>query len=872
MVQAKKSMPWQKVALRPVAVAAEDKTSQLPDHLLEISPGQWALWRCAGLRGAGFPAEDVLKLSAPDCSAAADALLYAEETAKQAAEYALNKVNGALDALRQTSQFEDREKRDPLVKGLRTLKAGKIPSGLDLGSEVEAALDALRLARANINAEEPSYRNAHSAAVTDASREISDLVCSDRFREAVLWQNQTAYRTAVPSLLNKTKGNGNRGSKQRQYEELFASYLQRYCVKNDTIGFFGPVGWAYFDERQEGLTVRSGSELLAKRNTYFEGWCLDALARKLSNDARLKPWIAPRRLPYLRLEGNLLQLPLQRPTKLSLKQVAALERCNGQTTAKEIAQDLLTNPSLGFNSESEVYELFQHLHDRELIQWMLLLPVELHPEIPLRRALERIDNDEIRRDALDQLNQLELARLEIADAAGSPDLLDRAIENLNSTFTKLTGMSPTRSAGENYAARTLVYEDCRRDVDVRIGSRIIEELREPFSLLLAGARWFTYETASLYGRAFARIYSDLTRETGSSVVDAVSFWGKAQPILFNEKACLADSLLPEFQKRWSEVLALDFNQRRARYCAADLQKIVREVFDAPGPGWKSALYHSPDVMIAAESPEAISAGDYELVLGELHLSSNTLRGALFIGQHPAPDEVHRYFQSDLPEPRLLLNGSKSGDAVAARTVSVWCSPGDYFIETSWESSTLPSPRSIPISELVVEDRGTGLEARTRDGRLSFDLLDSFGPILSQRVINNFKLVPSQSHTPRINFDRLIVHRETWRFPAEELAFAYENESANRFLAARRWARSRELPRFVFVKVPVELKPFYLDFDSPIFVDNFSKMVRRTMEKGAPGDRISLSEMVPRANQTWLPDAQGRRYTSELRIVAVDLCR
>jgi hypothetical protein len=29
-------------------------------------------------------------------------------------------------------------------------------------------------------------------------------------------------------------------------------------------------------------------------------------------------------------------------------------------------------------------------------------------------------------------------------------------------------------------------------------------------------------------------------------------------------------------------------------------------------------------------------------------------------------------------------------------------------------------------------------------------------------------------------------------------------------------------------------------------------------------------MMPRPDQLWLPDAHGRRYTSELRLVALDL--
>ena len=63
-----------------------------------------------------------------------------------------------------------------------------------------------------------------------------------------------------------------------------------------------------------------------------------------------------------------------------------------------------------------------------------------------------------------------------------------------------------------------------------------------------------------------------------------------------------------------------------------------------------------------------------------------------------------------------------------------------------------------------------------------------------------------------------MSRETWNFAPEELDFVYEKEAEVRFVAARRWAREFGLPRFVFARVPVEIKPFYLDFDSPIYVE------------------------------------------------------
>ena len=159
--------------------------------------------------------------------------------------------------------------------------------------------------------------------------------------------------------------------------------------------------------------------------------------------------------------------------------------------------------------------------------------------------------------------------------------------------------------------------------------------------------------------------------------------------------------------------------------------------------------------------------------------------------------------------------------------------------------------------------------RSRDGEICMDIVEACAEAFTGQIIQRFHILAPESHTPRVTIDRVTVCRETWRFPPAELSFAFEKDETARFLAARRFARSHDLPRFVFIKVPVEVKPFYVDFDSPIYVDILSKMIRRTKEKGAADALVSVTEMHPRADETWLPDAEGQHYTSELRFVCVD---
>jgi hypothetical protein len=77
-----------------------------------------------------------------------------------------------------------------------------------------------------------------------------------------------------------------------------------------------------------------------------------------------------------------------------------------------------------------------------------------------------------------------------------------------------------------------------------------------------------------------------------------------------------------------------------------------------------------------------------------------------------------------------------------------------------------------------------------------------------------------------------------------------------------------MPRFVFVKVPVEPKPCFVDFDSPIYVEMLARYIRRAVA-GDAAHNIYVSEMMPDLSGAWLPDAAGERYTSEIRLVMLD---
>ena len=122
--------------------------------------------------------------------------------------------------------------------------------------------------------------------------------------------------------------------------------------------------------------------------------------------------------------------------------------------------------------------------------------------------------------------------------------------------------------------------------------------------------------------------------------------------------------------------------------------------------------------------------------------------------------------------------------------------------------------------------------------------------------------PGEPHRPRVTVEGAVLSREQWTLPGPgRLA-----PEVDPFLEVRRWARAAGLPRRFFARLPGETKPLCVDLDSWLLVEAFARMA------GAAEGPLRLSEMLPSPDGLWLPDAAGRRYTAELRLVAVDpLC-
>ncbi len=160
-------------------------------------------------------------------------------------------------------------------------------------------------------------------------------------------------------------------------------------MKNDTIGFFGPVGWAWFSDAADPIRCLPGRSLLAERCVEFEQWGIDAVARRLSALPAVQPAIAPRRLGFVALAENRAVSALAGSLPLTDAELAVLRECEGDLAGDALAAELVSRRPDLFRDRDAVYRVLEALQSRQLIDWTLVRATRWQPDRGLRAGARR---------------------------------------------------------------------------------------------------------------------------------------------------------------------------------------------------------------------------------------------------------------------------------------------------------------------------------------------------------------------------------------------------------------------------------------------------------------------------------------------------
>ncbi len=747
----------------------------------------------------------------------------------------------------------------PLPGGFHLWSQGALRSaGFPIGGLLELG-DASYAAAVDRWLDDPgdSTRQALDAAVArGAARQaelLSRIARRADFLEAVTWQNPDLVEPMIVGL-GQMGPDAPNNQRLRKRQRIVAKYWARYCAKNETIGFFGPVSWFDFRSDGEPLRMKPGPALVSRGELFLEPWAVDALAASLSSDPEVRPWIAPRRHPTVYLSGARARTQAG-PVELDADEVRLLALVDGRRSARVIAAEYGSEPAT-------VYEELDRLAAKGLLLWDLEPPMVQHAERELRKRLAVIGDAGVRNRATGVLDRLEAARDALAGYQDAEDLR-RLNAQLEHEFTELTGVDPARRPGQVYGGRRLTYVECARDLALSFGPQVLESCADPLSLLLTSARWFAHEAA----QRLRAVLSEAFDAMGTEAVGFNELVLSCADRIFVPGNRPLDHLIKEFAAHWRAILGMDTDAHVTTHTSHTLRGQVEERFAGAYPSWAYARIHSIDMLIAARGAQEFARGEFQPVIGEIHVAYCPFETPVFGWAHPDTEELRAMLTTAIPDGRVMLSPVKSYPRVVARTYP-WLNDA-----RDWRLCVSPYPprgfdRQLPLSGLEARRDGDKLVVGLPGAAEQFDVADIHGARMMFDIMDVLKeVVRGHDHTPRVVVDNLVVFRETWSFPIAELDWVSARSDPEHFVAARRWLRNRGIPETVFASISSETKPVFVDFRSEVQVGVLAQLLRTGAE--TEGASVTFSEMLPAPEQSWLADTAGNAYTAEMRLVFVD---
>lgn len=671
---------------------------------------------------------------------------------------------------------------------------------------------------------------------------LYNLVQDERFQEALLLSNPNMFSVALPSYL-RAYDLERRSNKMRQLERQLYSYLQRFCTKNDTTSFFGPIDYGWFDlnSPEPLLYQRSADKHLIQRLTRLSFWAAQALADCIARDPAVQPYL----VPYLQhgcalLPGNEFEIILrQRRIRLSAAAVLLLRRMNGRQTAVDLCK-----------GDENMWSELRRLHEKGLVVWHLDIPTAVFD--PLIWLLSWVDSvPENCATRTHWLTHLEWFRQAMGRFSGEPLAAKQTLlHEVEERFTLLTNLEARRGEGSIYVDRMILYDEAQGPIEQCI-------VGAPFVHKLVAQLRPTLDLCASYSLLVQEVCQRRAQELFLELGD------QTQPYLtfiraLDERVTVADCLADPQVRQYQDLLESLATQRQHNGCirltTEDLRSFQRHI--------PAGTALSPDLFLAASNVEALIAGKYQVVIGEIHYGFQVW--CHFLTFSPRTTELAAMLDEALSEP---TNGRLRATLVHRRTQGK-----TFYLELPGLSvevlgrSTKARECVLPVADLEVARDETGLVLRSRSLKRTLELYAADPRSVSNWLFNTPPvLMPSITigdHTPRIEINGVVYQRERWTLSVTDVLppSTLRGDATALLLHACELRRRYSLPERAFARVLSERKPLYVDFANIFSLELFFHIIRND-------STVTLSEVSPGPEAWWL---RGRRGTSscEWRMTAI----
>jgi hypothetical protein len=575
------------------------------------------------------------------------------------------------------------------------------------------------------------------------------------FRQAVFNSNPGLYPRPLNEFAECDPAALRTGPVRRR-ERLAASYLQRGAAKCDVASLFGPVNYARIrPELQQAIMLdQDRSRLVGRHEVFVSFWPVEELAKAIARDREIRPYLRPRFVPVCEIEGGSelfvhfsgRRLPLER------EDAKLLEALDGLRSVLDLAA-LLDRPA------ATIGRALERFAGRGVVDLTPPVPSDLfHPLEFLIETVEAIVPKCARaKEWALQLRELEALRRAYS-AAGLEARAD-LFRKMEERFETLTGAAPRRCAGEFYADRTILHEDCRGAIRrLDLGAPFLDKLVRTAAAL---------DLCAAYGTLFRRHYQWMARQAYdslaagsdrdvpfSALVSALQAMGRAGRFPRKSNAMVA------FEGRWADLV----REAAAPDGVVELERPDLEELIALGSPI-DPVHAELDVLIAARSEDAFRRQKFSIVIGEIGENVPIWGSQFYFYDEAAEAEQEaREIFGELygPQEMAIILPRRPHKGLLNRAF-----PG--VIVDALAQTTRSARESIRVSELRVGPAGEELSLKAPDGRLlrffhHHDELAHLWAFASPRMM----IPPLESERlPRIVIDGVVLQRRRWHMPAPQ---------------------------------------------------------------------------------------------------------
>lgn len=664
--------------------------------------------------------------------------------------------------------------------------------------------------------------------LADQRTTLHEIVIAPRFQEALWLSNPGVYETGWHYYARHWERTA-RPSKIKHLERRFYTYLQRFCAKNDTTSFFGPLNYGTWGEQGQSAYHRT-SETIRQRHVFLAYWAVEALAKCITSDATTHPYLVPRRHPARRRpSGN---------QQGSADIIYALS--DGVRNVSEIAAYL----------HRPLADILLEVQTLAAQGWLSLAialpPATLNPLEVLISTVQAWPKIPPRQHWLTLLETFAQSCSRFASA--KLEERQSILTSVEERFVAIVGGEARRGQGKMFQDRSLLYEECLGNIDEfhlahKHYRTIIASLR-PLAHLCASyseALWLDLHTAA--GALFEKLSPSGSPLPLTTFVNA---WRTHYPTL---PSANADAI----RQKLHDLVASQCDEHVCSLRDADLAALYTAI--------EHHIVFSPDILLAATHESALAKGDFRVILGEIHHGIQPVGWMLLFADDP--QAWQDAIMACLPHPTEHM---RPANLLLGRRMKT--APPEFPGPSVQASAFSERAHQYDLSSLYVERRNGQLRVGPIDERESLLFYPpSYGvpeALYAPFAAFSYPLVRAvpvqlEGHTPRIEIGDVIYQRERWDLATTAVpGLPKQGASFDLLLAFAAFRQRFGMPERVFVRTPTEPKPVYIDFQNALALELLVHLASQS-------DTIIFVEMCPDADELWLHDENGR-YCSEFRTV------